>query len=120
MNNIPNSEFRIPHLEHVPVLLREAVDLLAPRPGGVYVDGTLGAGGHAAEILKRSAPDGILIGLDQDPEAVERCRVNLAAFGDRVIMQAWKLPGPAGGPERRWDSRQWTGSCSTSAFPGST
>jgi 16S rRNA (cytosine1402-N4)-methyltransferase len=74
-------------LEHVPVLLREAVDLLAPRPGGVYVDGTLGAGGHAAEILRRSAPDGVVIGLDQDPEAVERCKESLAEFGGRAIIR---------------------------------
>ncbi|MGE5173175.1 MAG: 16S rRNA (cytosine(1402)-N(4))-methyltransferase RsmH [Betaproteobacteria bacterium] len=72
---------------HKPVLLREAVDLLAPRPGGIYVDGTLGGGGHAAEILNRSAPDGVLIGLDRDPEAIERCRKSLAKYGDRVIIR---------------------------------
>jgi 16S rRNA (cytosine1402-N4)-methyltransferase len=83
----PNSELETPNLVHKPVLLREAIDLLAPRPGGVYVDGTLGAGGHAAEILKRSSPDGILIGLDQDPAAIERSRANLAVFGDRVIIR---------------------------------
>lgn len=83
----PHSEFRISNLEHKPVLLREAVDLLAPRGGGVYVDGTLGAGGHAAEILKRSAPDGIVIGLDRDPEAVERSKANLAAFGGRAVVR---------------------------------
>jgi 16S rRNA (cytosine1402-N4)-methyltransferase len=76
-----------PQLVHTPVLLREAVDLLAPKSGGVYEDGTLGAGGHAAEILKRSAPDGVLIGMDQDADAVERCTVNLAAFGSRVIIK---------------------------------
>ena len=86
-NDNPKSEIRNPQLEHVPVLLHEAVDLLAPRAGGVYVDGTLGAGGHAAEILKRSSPDGILVGLDQDPEAIERSRESLAAFGDRVIIR---------------------------------
>jgi 16S rRNA (cytosine1402-N4)-methyltransferase len=86
-NNTPNSELATPNLKHTPVLLREAVDLIAPRPGGVYVDGTLGAGGHAAEILKRSAPDGILIGLDQDSEAVERAKAALAAYGDRVIIR---------------------------------
>jgi 16S rRNA (cytosine1402-N4)-methyltransferase len=85
-NDSSNSEF-IPNLVHVPVLLRETIDLLAPRPGGVYVDGTLGAGGHAAEILKRSAPDGIVIGLDQDPEAITRCKTNLAEYGDRVIIR---------------------------------
>jgi 16S rRNA (cytosine1402-N4)-methyltransferase len=74
-------------LVHTPVLLQEAVDLLAPKAGGVYVDGTLGAGGHAAEILKRSGSHGQLIGMDQDAEAVERSRKNLAAYGDRVIIR---------------------------------
>jgi len=53
----------------------------------VYVDGTLGAAGHATEILKRSAPDGILIGLDQDAEAIERCRTALAPFGSRAVAR---------------------------------
>lgn len=87
MSDNPKSEIQNPQLEHKPVLLREAVDLLAPRPGGVYVDGTLGAGGHAMEILKRSSPDGILIGLDQDAEAIERSRTALASFGNRVMVQ---------------------------------
>jgi len=52
----------VSELQHIPVLLKEAVELLAPKAGGVYVDGTLGAGGHATEILKRSAPDGVLVG----------------------------------------------------------
>ncbi len=87
--NAPNSQLDTPNLVHTPVLLREAIDLLAPHPGGVYVDGTLGAGGHAAEILRRSAPDGVLIGLDKDAEAVDRCKTTLAAFGSRVrINQA--------------------------------
>jgi 16S rRNA (cytosine1402-N4)-methyltransferase len=87
MKDKPHSELRIPNLEHTPVLLHEAVELLAPKPGGVYVDGTLGAGGHAAEILKRSTPDGVLIGMDRDAEAVERCRMNLAAYGTRVVTR---------------------------------
>jgi 16S rRNA (cytosine1402-N4)-methyltransferase len=74
-------------LEHIPVLLRESVDLISPRSGGVYVDGTLGAGGHAAEILKQSAPDGILIGLDQDNEAIERAKAALALYGERAIIR---------------------------------
>ncbi len=76
-----------PNLVHTPVLLLEAVDLLAPRPDGVYLDGTLGAGGHAEEILKRTGPDGLLIGMDQDAEAVERSIKNLAAYGNRVIVR---------------------------------
>ncbi len=83
----PKSEIHNPKLEHTPVLLHEAVDLLAPKAGGVYVDGTLGAGGHAAEILKRSTPDGVVIGIDQDADAVERCGKNLAPYGDRVIIR---------------------------------
>jgi 16S rRNA (cytosine1402-N4)-methyltransferase len=85
--NTPSAELMTPNVVHTPVLLQEAVDLLAPKSGGVYVDGTLGAGGHAAEILKRSGPHGLLIGMDQDAEAVERSRYNLAAYGDRVIIR---------------------------------
>jgi 16S rRNA (cytosine1402-N4)-methyltransferase len=87
MESDPKSKIRNPKLEHVPVLLHEAVDLLAPKAGGVYVDGTLGAGGHASEILKRSAPDGMLIGMDRDAEAVDRCRASLAAYGARVLLR---------------------------------
>jgi|SRR5208283_1442612 len=83
----PKSEIRNPHVIHIPVLLKEAVDLLAPKAGGVYVDGTLGAGGHAAEILKRSAPDGVLIGMDWDTEAVDRCKANLAVYGNRAFIR---------------------------------
>ncbi len=87
MPETPNSELRNPQGEHTTVLLREAVDLLTPRPGGVYVDGTLGGGGHAEEILKRSAPDGLLIGLDQDKDAVARCSSRLAGYGGRALLQ---------------------------------
>jgi 16S rRNA (cytosine1402-N4)-methyltransferase len=83
----PNLESAAQNLEHKPVLLHEAIDLLAPHAGGVYVDGTLGAGGHATEILVRSSPDGIVIGLDQDAEAVERSRSALARFGSRAVVR---------------------------------
>ena len=82
----PKSELRNPQLEHTTVLLDEAVNLLAPRRGGVYVDGTLGGGGHAAEILKRSAPDGVVIGLDQDVQALARAREVLAPYGSRAVV----------------------------------
>ena len=55
-----------------PVLLDEALELLAVKPGGFYVDGTLGLAGHAAEILRRSAPDGRLLGIDRDAESLAR------------------------------------------------
>jgi 16S rRNA (cytosine1402-N4)-methyltransferase len=83
----PQSEMYNSQLEHTTVLLREAVDLIAPLPGGVYVDGTLGGGGHAEEILKRSAPDGLLVGLDQDKEALARCRERLAVYGERALLR---------------------------------
>ncbi len=54
------------------------------RPGGLYVDGTLGLGGHAAEVLRRSAPDGRLLGTDKDGETLQRAKENLESFGDRV------------------------------------
>jgi 16S rRNA (cytosine1402-N4)-methyltransferase len=85
-DNAPNSELNTPQGVHVPVLLHEAVDLLAPHPGGVYVDGTIGGAGHATLILERSAPDGLLIGMDQDADAIERCKAVLAGFGNRVVL----------------------------------
>jgi 16S rRNA (cytosine1402-N4)-methyltransferase len=68
---------------HVPVLLEESLSALNIRPGGVYVDGTLGEGGHAQEILKGSSPDGTLIGIDRDPLAVAHVSERLRPFGNR-------------------------------------
>jgi 16S rRNA (cytosine1402-N4)-methyltransferase len=87
MADNPKSEIQNQQFEHTTVLLCEAVDLLAPRSGGVYVDGTLGGGGHAEEVLKRSAPDGIIIGLDQDKEAVARSGERLAEYGARALLR---------------------------------
>jgi 16S rRNA (cytosine1402-N4)-methyltransferase len=55
---------------HIPVLLNEAVDSLNIKPGGTYVDGTFGRGGHAKEILKRLNEEGLLVAIDKDPRAV--------------------------------------------------
>jgi len=68
---------------HAPVLLRETVDLLAVRPDGVYLDGTLGLGGHSGAILERTAPAGRVIGIDLDPNAVAMAREKLKTFGAR-------------------------------------
>jgi len=71
-------------VDHLPVLLAESLELLAVRPGGLYVDGTLGLGGHASEVLRRSAPDGRFLGVDKDGETLERAMARLAPFGPRA------------------------------------
>ena len=62
---------------HVPVLLKEAIDFLAVRRGGIYIDATVGLGGHSYEIAKRLGAPGHLIGLDKDPAALEIARAKL-------------------------------------------
>ena len=69
---------------HVPVLLNETLELLLTRPEGTYIDGTLGRGGHATEIVKRLAPAGQLIGLDRDAEAIEKTAETLQEFGEQA------------------------------------
>jgi len=71
---------------HRPVLFEAVMAALQPRPGGVYLDGTLGGGGHAAGLLERSAPGGRLLGMDRDPLALIRARAVLAPFGARVTL----------------------------------
>ncbi len=71
---------------HIPVLLQETLEGLCLKAGSVVLDGTLGGGGHAEEILKKIGPKGILIGLDQDEEAINRCRKRLQAFSHQLIL----------------------------------
>lgn len=68
-------------------MLAETVAGIAPKPGGRYVDATLGRGGHSYEILKRSSPDGHLVGWDRDTAALEAARTTLAEFGDRFELR---------------------------------
>lgn len=72
---------------HQPVLYQEVLNALAPQSGRYYLDGTLGAGGHAEGILTASAPSGRLLGLDLDPKALAIARQRLFPFEDRVVIQ---------------------------------
>ena len=67
---------------HIPVLYKEIIHALQPQRGGRYVDGTLGAGGHARGILEACAPDGLLLGLDVDPQALALSRETLAPYAE--------------------------------------
>ncbi|MBA2661064.1 MAG: 16S rRNA (cytosine(1402)-N(4))-methyltransferase RsmH [Bradymonadaceae bacterium] len=71
---------------HVPVLVHEVLAWLAVVPGGRYVDGTLGGGGHTAAILDASAPDGLVLAIDRDPEAIAAARARLGEQAGRVIF----------------------------------
>ncbi len=69
-------------MQHIPVLYKEIIHALQPQSGGRYVDGTLGAGGHARGILEACAPDGQLLGLDVDPQALALSRETLAPYAE--------------------------------------
>lgn len=71
---------------HVSVLLNETIEQLHIRPDGIYVDGTLGGGGHAYEVCRRLSPKGRLIGIDQDAAAIEAAGERLLEFGDQVTI----------------------------------
>lgn len=71
--------------KHISVLLTECIDNLDIKPDGIYVDGTLGLGGHSYEIASRLTT-GRLIGIDRDPTAIERAGKRLAPFADRVTL----------------------------------
>ncbi len=70
---------------HRPVLLSEVKGRLGVRPGGLYVDATVGDGGHALSFLRASAPQGSVLGIDRDPRSLVRAAERLAPFGDRFI-----------------------------------
>ena len=72
--------------EHKSVLLHETVDSLNIRPDGIYVDGTLGGGGHAYEVLKRLGPNGRRIGIDQDADAIKAATERLEPMKERVTI----------------------------------
>lgn len=71
---------------HKSVLLKETIDSLNIKSDGIYVDGTLGGGGHAYEVCKKLGEHGRFIGIDQDEEAIEAAGLRLAEFGDKVTI----------------------------------
>jgi len=71
---------------HTPVMIKEVLDALRCKRGGIYLDGTVGGGGHAYEILKKTAPDGLLVGIDFDDEALAEAEERLRGFGKRKIL----------------------------------
>lgn len=82
---------------HVPVLLEEVLRWLAPRPGGVYVDGTLGGGGHARALAARVGREGRVIGLDRDPAAVQAAETRLAGLPVTLVWADFRdLPEELG------------------------
>lgn len=76
-----NIEFK-----HIPIMLDEVIEGLDIKPDGIYVDGTLGGGGHSYEIAKRLVSGGRLIGIDQDEAAIKAAGARLSEFGDRVTV----------------------------------
>jgi 16S rRNA (cytosine1402-N4)-methyltransferase len=73
--------------EHIPVLLTEVLEFLTPFPGGRFIDATLGAGGHSEALLERTSPDGMLLAIDQDSDAIELASGCLVRFGERAVIR---------------------------------
>ena len=71
-------------LKHIPVMVEEVMDLLRCEPGRTYVDCTLGGGGHAEEILMRTDPDGVVIGMEWDQKAIDEAGKRLKLYGSRA------------------------------------
>jgi 16S rRNA (cytosine1402-N4)-methyltransferase len=90
---------------HKPVLYQEIIHALQPRNGGRYVDGTLGAGGHARGILEACTPDGLLLGLDVDPQALALARETLAPYEKRIhLVQASHITLAEQLASLKWDA----------------
>lgn len=77
------------YTQHVPVMLEEVLRFLQPRSGGYYIDGTVGGGGHTAAILERSAPDGRVLGIDTDVQALARVKERLTEYVEngRLVLK---------------------------------
>ncbi|GCE14408.1 16S rRNA (cytosine(1402)-N(4))-methyltransferase RsmH [Tengunoibacter tsumagoiensis] len=87
-SNSADQTNEIGHTQHVSVMLDEVLEFLRPRAGGLYIDGTVGGGGHTAQLLAQSAPSGRVLGIDTDERALERVSGRLAGFitADRLKL----------------------------------
>lgn len=83
IQNISQGEYEVRENFHQPVMIKEVVRLLCTKENGIFLDCTLGLGGHAEAILEASSPDGVLIGIDVDEDALEIAKRNLARFKER-------------------------------------
>ncbi len=73
---------------HLPVLVDEVIEMLAPAPGSLHIDATLGGGGHTERVLEAASPDGRVLGLDADPAAIARVEARLGPrYGDRLVLR---------------------------------
>jgi 16S rRNA (cytosine1402-N4)-methyltransferase len=77
---------RNPDAGHIPVMPKEVLDFLRCRPGGIYVDATIGLGGHAQGILEEIKPGGMLVGIDRDKESLEKTHVRLKPFAGSLRL----------------------------------
>jgi 16S rRNA (cytosine1402-N4)-methyltransferase len=73
-------------MQHIPVLYQEVLEALKPSPGEVFVDGTIGAGGHARGIIQAILPGGRLLGLDRDPAAIETAKIQLEEYKEQIVL----------------------------------
>jgi 16S rRNA (cytosine1402-N4)-methyltransferase len=71
---------------HIPVLLDEVIQFLAPKPGGRFIDATAGAGGHTRAILAQTSPGGRVLAIDQDESALSNAKATLESFGSRIVF----------------------------------
>lgn len=84
---IPPPDHTVPSVGHVSVLQEASLTLLAPIPGTMMIDGTFGGGGHTRALLDASAPDGRVLALDADADAIARGQALQAEYGDRLILR---------------------------------
>ncbi len=104
-SSCPSSGGGDPGAAHVSVLLQETLDWIGPKPGGRYLDGTLGLGGHSLGILRAADGRAEILGLDRDREALALARERLAPFGGRAHLENTSFSGFEAAMDRlQWDA----------------